>query len=110
MTIKASVVADSISPEGKRITTVQLYYPRPIHAEFMTHCAISKSASGSRAVPVAKVLEQLKKDPFIPAHWGANQRGMVAGNPLSKMRIAWCKFWWLRARYWSQSGDVLAVK
>jgi hypothetical protein len=35
--ITAKVVGDSISPEGIRITTMQLHYPRFIHAEFMTH-------------------------------------------------------------------------
>lgn len=35
--ITAVVIADSTSPEGVRLTTMQLHYPRFIHAEFMTH-------------------------------------------------------------------------
>lgn len=37
MSINAKVITDSISEQGKRITTFQLKYPRFIHAEFMTH-------------------------------------------------------------------------
>lgn len=38
MTTRAEVIADSISSQGPpRLTTMQLRYPRFIHAEFMTH-------------------------------------------------------------------------
>ena len=36
MTIKATIIADSISPAGIRLTTLQLRYPKFIHGEFMT--------------------------------------------------------------------------
>ncbi len=36
MTISAKVIEDSININGKRITTLQLHYPRFIHSEFMT--------------------------------------------------------------------------
>ena len=36
-TIKAVIIADSISPQGHRITTYLLTYPRFIHGELMTH-------------------------------------------------------------------------
>lgn len=32
--ISATIIADSISPDGVRITTFELEYPRFIHAEF----------------------------------------------------------------------------
>ncbi|QDP54408.1 MAG: putative thymidylate synthase [Prokaryotic dsDNA virus sp.] len=82
MTITAEVIADSMSPEGHRITTMQLRYPRFIHAEFMTHRVFSRNASSSRAIPVKKMIEDLRRDPAMPIYWGANQKGMQAGKEL----------------------------
>ena len=80
MTFKceATILADSISPTGKRITTYQLRYPRFIHSELMTHRVFSRNASSSRAIPVAKMIAQVRNDPAMPIHWGANQSGMQA--------------------------------
>ena len=78
LSISALVVADSISPAGVRITTMQLRYPRFIHAELMTHRVFSRNASSSRAVPVKRVIEALKEDTAMPLHWGKNQTGMQA--------------------------------
>lgn len=76
--IKATVVADSVSPDGKRITTFELEYPRFIHAEFMTHRLISRNAASSRAIPVEKMLQKISEEPAMPIHWGKNQAGMQA--------------------------------
>lgn len=102
MTFLAKVIADSISEEsGKRITTMQLCYPRFIHAEFKTHRILSsdsqdeiyvvsqstglmddrnlsRNASSSRAIPVAKIINQVRNNPAMPIHWGKNQPGMQA--------------------------------
>lgn len=77
-TISAKIIADSISPEKIRITTLQLRYPRFIHAELMTHRVFSRNASSSRAVPVEKLIADIKKDTAMPRHWGKNQKGMQA--------------------------------
>jgi hypothetical protein len=77
-TIQAQVIADSRSPDGVRLTTLQLVYPRFVHAEFMTHRVFSRNASSSRAIPVAKMIEQVRTDPAMPVHWGKNQPGMQA--------------------------------
>ncbi len=77
--ITAKVIEDSVSAHtGIRLTTMQLQYPRLIHAEFMTHRVFSRNASSSRAIPVAKVIEQVRKEPAMPIHWGVNQPGMQA--------------------------------
>ncbi|MCY1202254.1 Thymidylate synthase ThyX [compost metagenome] len=78
MSIEAKVIAKSVSVKGKVITTFQLRYPRFIHAEFMTHRMFSRNASSSRAIPVAKIIEQIRNEPAMPIHWGANQAGMQA--------------------------------
>jgi len=76
--ISATIIADSISPDGVRITTFELEYPRFIHAEFMTHRLFSRNAASSRAIPVAKVIELVKEKTAMPIHWGKNQPGMSA--------------------------------
>lgn len=72
------VIADSMNPDGQRLTTFQLEYPRFIHAEFMTHRVFSRNASSSRAIPVERMLKSVREQPAKPMHWGANQAGMQA--------------------------------
>lgn len=76
--IYAQVIADSINPQGDRLTTLQLHYHRYIHSEFMTHRMFSRNASSSRAIPVKSMLEYIENNPAIPFHWGKNQAGMQA--------------------------------
>ncbi len=57
---------------------MQLEYPRFIHAEFMTHRMFSRNASSSRAIPVHKLVEEVKISPARPVHWGSNRPGMQA--------------------------------
>lgn len=100
MTITAEIIADSISEQGKRLITFKLRYPRFIHAEELTHRLLdvqpelvvyeaipdgfmydqelSRNASSSRAVPIKRMIEDLRRDPVIPIHWGAHQPGMQA--------------------------------
>lgn len=71
--IKATVICDSISPAGVRLTTIECEYPRIIHAEVMTHRMFSRNAASSRAIPFEKMLKQLTGK---PVRFGANQAGM----------------------------------
>jgi len=92
MTITAKIIQDSISNAGVRITTMELEYPRFIHAEFMTHRMFSRNAASSRAIPIAKVIEQVTKDPAMPTHWGKNQPGMQAKEEIAdinKAQLLW---------------------
>jgi len=76
-----SVIEDSINTlTNKRITTLQLRYPRHIHSEFMTHRVFSRNASSSRAIPTAKVIETVREQPSFFAHIGMNQPGMQANE------------------------------
>lgn len=72
--ITAKVIADSVSEEGVRLTTIQARYPRMIHSELMTHRVFSRNGRSSRAVPVATLI---KEEPYVP-HFMQNQPGMVA--------------------------------
>lgn len=76
--ISAKIIADSVGKTGVRITTMELEYPRFIHAEFMTHRMFSRNAASSRAIPVEKARQKLIDEPAMPIRWGANQSGMQA--------------------------------
>lgn len=95
--ISATMIQDSISPNNKRIRTLELEYPRFIHAEFMTHRVFSRNAASSRAIPVAKVIEQVRTNPAMPIHWGKNQPGMQAGEQLTGAELDKAVACWLQA-------------
>ena len=80
--IEAKIICDSINPAGKRITSFLVTYPRFIHAEIMTHRALSRNAASSRAIPTEKILKAVKENPAMPEWWGANQSGMQAKEEL----------------------------
>lgn len=116
---QARVIEHSISPAGKELITLQLRYPRFIHAEAKTHRVInnsgeeytvltqdagfmsdkslSRNASSSRAIPVAKMIEQVRNDPAMPVHWGKNQAGMQAREELTGFELAAARGHWRNA-------------
>lgn len=98
MTIEAKMIADSISPDGIRLSTLQLRYPRFIHSEFMTHRHFSRNASSSRAIPVERMIEDLRRDPAMPVYWGSNQKGMQAGEELTGPGLGVAHSEWETAR------------
>lgn len=61
----------------ENLWTFELTYPRYIHSEFMTHRVFSRNASSSRAIPVRRVIEQVRENPVIPPKVFMNQKGMV---------------------------------
>ena len=71
--ISAEVLCHSVSEQGQEILTYVLEYPRMIHSEIMTHRLISRNAASSRAIPFAKMKEQLRG---IPVRFGKNVSGM----------------------------------
>lgn len=93
------------------IITMHLRYPRIIHSELMTHRVFSRNARSSRAVPVKTMLEEVRNAPFVPWHWGKNQKGMQAGEEWNGLISAptfsgGCEDLsreeaWLRARDWA---------
>lgn len=90
--IAARVVADSISVNGKRLTTFVLTYPRFIHAELMTHRVFSRNAASSRAIPAKKVRAAVRRDPAVPVFWGKNQAGMSASQEVFGWRLVAVKW------------------
>ena len=102
--IVARIVADSINKNGNRITTFELEYHRFIHSEIMTHRLFSRNAMSSRAVPVSKMIEQVRNNPATPIHWGKNQAGMQAANVLVDESLENAK------RQWEQSAIYAACQ
>lgn len=97
MSISAKVILDSWSETKSRLITVEATYPRFIHSEFMTHRCFSRNAASSRAIPVKKKIEAVRKDMAVPVEWGKNQKGMQAEEILSEEREAWAKECWRAA-------------
>ncbi len=104
MTIEAKIIEDSISPTRARLTTFQLRYPRFIHAELMTHRLFSRNASSSRAIPAARLFNDIETNPAMPIHWGLNQKGMQAEKEMDAFQAKACEKLWLEAR-----DGVLAI-
>lgn len=96
--IEAKIVKDSVGPNGIRITTFVLTYPRFIHAEFMTHRVFSRNASSSRAIPVKKQIEMVMDNPAIPLAFTKNQKGMQGGETLDSKSHELAVKCWLHAR------------
>lgn len=92
--IKVEIVADSVTPEGVRITTALWDYPRFIHGEVMTHRSLSKNASSSRAIPAKKVREQVWNRPAMPVAWGQNKSGMQAKKNLRGLKTTFARCLW----------------
>ena len=96
--ISAKIVADSIGPNGVRLTTFVLTYPRFIHSEFMTHRMISRNASSSRAIPVKKQIQMVIDNPAIPLAFTKNKAGMQGGEALDGEAHDEAVTAWLEAR------------
>lgn len=94
--IKAKVIADTIH-NGKRITSLQLVMPRFILAQFNTHRVFSRSTASSRAIPTAKLIEQVRNDYVRPVQWGMNKAGMQSERELDVHEQELAKELWWRA-------------
>ena len=94
--ITAKVIADTIH-NGHRITSLQLVMPRFILAQFNTHRSFSRSTASSRAIPTAKLIEQVRTNYVQPVQWGANKAGMQSEQELEAHEIEKAKEIWCRA-------------
>src|SRR6185312_10278937 len=67
------------------------------------------NSASSRAIPVEKQLQRVLDDPFIPVHWGVNQRGMQAASELTSAEIPHAEATWLTARDYAVLGAVALI-
>lgn len=96
----AEVIADSLSEDGCRLTTLSVTYPRIILAEMNTHRKFSRNTASSRAIPVEKMLAYVEESPFVPTRFPVNKPGMQATEYIgpTDSRFSAAESSWLAAR------------
>jgi thymidylate synthase ThyX len=100
VSIYAKVIADSISPRGDRLTTMEVQCHRFVLAEFNTHRAFSRNSASSRAIPFKKQLERMEELGLAyPLRWPREQKGMQGGDEFDNEDIVqFRRLWEMSAR------------
>lgn len=79
-------------PDGGRLCTMVLRFPRVILPEVNTHRVFSRNSASSRARAVRSTIGAVMNDPYIPL-WTVNQRGMSGkfadGDTSYRATMAW---------------------
>lgn len=112
MNITAKIIADSraLSSSGKRVVSMEICFPRYILAEFNTHRVFSRNFRSSRAVPVKKLLEEVRNNPVEPIQWQKNIPGMQGGELMTQEEIELARdAWRAGARYAADQAEHLAT-
>lgn len=108
--IAAKIVADSVSPEGVRLTTFEIDFHRYVLAENNTHRMLSKNAASSRAIPLKTAIENVRNWKVEPIKWGANQAGMQSKDEeiadIAAARAIWDEAREAACRYAEKLGDL----
>lgn len=111
----ARVERHTSGPDGQELATFVIEFPRVVLAEVVTHrlnsdtwgcdyslCErtttpdISKNSASSRAIPHARMMEKIVRDPYMPA-WTGTKAGMQ-GDPVSDEAVEQANAIWIRAR------------
>lgn len=95
--ISAEIIADSKNEAGNRITTFIIVIPRIVLAEFNTHRMISRNSASSRAIPFEKMIERVKKNPFIPLEFQKDHKGMQGREYFEGEQKALLEYSWLKS-------------
>lgn len=90
------MLADSVSPIGVRLTTIEATFPRFILAEMNTHRMFSRNSASSRAIPPEKLIARVRENPFVPETFNKRVKGMGVGEAIDDQEYA--RVWWLSAR------------
>ena len=96
--IDATVICDSINEFDNRLTSFVLTFPRIVLSEFNTHRLFSRNSASSRAIPINKMLQKVKDNPFIPIKFMKNHKGMQGGEYLTGVDGEVAKAAWYGAR------------
>jgi hypothetical protein len=90
----ALIRADSIYPDGTRLTTMEVVMHRFVLAEFNTHRVFSRNSASSRAIPVSKQIKKISDNPAWPIKWTSEQPGMQGGIPLEGVDLDLAMEFW----------------
>lgn len=88
----AKIIADSISPDGVRLTTMEVVMHRFVLAEFNTHRIFSRNSASSRAIPYHKIKQRVVDNIAYPIKWAAEKQGMQGGEEVENINI--CEDMW----------------
>lgn len=80
-------LCDSVSPQGYRLTSMEVTYPLVCHNEMLRHRSLkqldeydnfdfSHSVGSDRAIPTEKIIQSVRDSPFIPTRFPVNGKGM----------------------------------
>lgn len=92
--IRAKVIAHSITEDGREISTILTRSPLSYHPQNMTHRQFSRNAGSARAMPSTTVMMRVMDDPVYPIRWAENQPGMQGWKDLDPDTAAKCKALW----------------
>ena len=95
----AKIIADSVSPEGHRLTTMEVRFHRFVLAEFNTHRVFSRNSASSRAIPFRKQVERIESAPAVPLAWPREQKGMQGGDEIEHTQALMAEDAWLDAKH-----------
>ena len=98
----AKIICDSVNDVGDRLTTFEVRLHRFVLAELNTHRKFSRNSASSRAIPVAKQIERLLRDPADPVSWPAEQKGMQGGEEFGSAQQL------VLSNIWGEARDILA--
>lgn len=112
---RAEVERHSVGPDGQELLTFVIEFPRVVLAETVTHrmnsdtwddsfavCErtttkdVSKNSASSRAIPHARMIDKIVRDPYVPS-WTGAKAGMQ-GDPLAADLVPEADRLWLKAR------------
>lgn len=80
---RVKIVEDHVSPDGVRLTSVEVRTHRWTLAEWNTHRTFSRNSASSRAIPLETMIDRVAVDPAWPLVWPREQPGMSGGTELT---------------------------
>lgn len=83
----ATVLADSVAPDGIRLITVEVTFPRYLLSEFNTHRLFSRNSASSRAIPPEIQLARILDAAFTPVNFYTRAKGMGQDEPLTGRKL-----------------------
>ena len=108
--ISARVIKDSISPDGVRLSTVEITMHRFVLSEFNTHRQAEKNSASSRAIPIIKQLKKILSNPAYPVEFGTAKAGMQADAPLTGIKEKLAKLVWKTSSVLAAGGTYALMK
>lgn len=98
MTVTAKVIAHSSAPGSPDLITLQARFPWWLLPEMNTHRVFSRNYGSTRAIPIAKLIEEAIHDPALPEVWTSHQPGMQGGSDLTHTQVACAEEQFFKAR------------